>query len=358
MRWLDRLLLYALGMILLSGQAVDTVFVVAFVAAFTAACLAGYVANKAMIVAICGIWVVVSFMSPAFVFFWPLFVYEVFLHRLYPLMVLPVVCILWNAGGYAALEVMMLVFACALGVFLAVRGTKAERLAREVLDVRDAAREASLELGQRNKELVEAQDYEVRIATLTERGRIAREIHDNVGHMLTRAMLQTGAAIATAKDENARAGLEEVNETLALAMNSVRQSVHGLRDESFDLYGMVQACVRDFPGYECNLNYDMGKKAPRDVQYCFAAVIREAYSNVQRHSNATRVTIDLQEHPAFYRLLFQDNGTQKKKMDKTGMGLENMKERTRTLSGQFHAQWQKGFSIHIMIPKEKQEGEA
>lgn len=45
------------------------------------------------------------------------------------------------------------------------------------------------------------QDYEIYLATLKERNRIAREIHDNVGHMLTRSILQLGALSVINKDE-------------------------------------------------------------------------------------------------------------------------------------------------------------
>ena len=46
-------------------------------------------------------------------------------------------------------------------------------------------------LTQKNKDLLEKQDYEIHVATLKERNRIAREIHDNVGHMLSRSLLQS-----------------------------------------------------------------------------------------------------------------------------------------------------------------------
>ena len=54
---------------------------------------------------------------------------------------------------------------------------------------------------QKNKELLEKQDYEIQVATLNERNRIAREIHDSVGHLLSRSILQLGALKAVHRQE-------------------------------------------------------------------------------------------------------------------------------------------------------------
>lgn len=59
--------------------------------------------------------------------------------------------------------------------------------------MRDTDTELKLVMEQRNRELLEKQDNEIYLATLRERNRIAREIHDNVGHMLSRSILQVGA---------------------------------------------------------------------------------------------------------------------------------------------------------------------
>ena len=65
---------------------------------------------------------------------------------------------------------------------------------RELKRTRDDSRERDLLLSQKNKALLEKQDYEIYNATLKERNRIAREIHDNVGHVLSKFILMLGAA--------------------------------------------------------------------------------------------------------------------------------------------------------------------
>ena len=67
---------------------------------------------------------------------------------------------------------------------------------------RDDSTEINLLLKEKNKNLLINQNYEINNATLTERNRIAREIHDNVGHMLSRAIMITGAIKVVNKNEN------------------------------------------------------------------------------------------------------------------------------------------------------------
>ena len=75
---------------------------------------------------------------------------------------------------------------------------------------------------------------------MAERGRIARDIHDNVGHLLTRGVLQADAALALHGEDEAYAReLERIKTTMQEALTSVRSSVHALHDESLDLNAQI-----------------------------------------------------------------------------------------------------------------------
>ena len=85
----------------------------------------------------------------------------------------------------------------------------------ELKRLRDNSHELAMLLTEKHRELLQKQDYEVRLAMLSERGRIAREIHDHVGHLLSRSILQVGALLATQKDEGTRSALSVIR-TLCL----------------------------------------------------------------------------------------------------------------------------------------------
>ena len=77
-----------------------------------------------------------------------------------------------------------------------------------------------------------------------------------------------------------------------------------------DLESQLRQMIEGFTFCPVALTYEAGDMNVR-IKYCFLAVVREALSNVMRHSNATEAKVTVREHPAFYQLIIQDNGTRK-----------------------------------------------
>ena len=217
--------------------------------------------------------------------------------------------------------------------------------------MRDTTKEFSLQLEGKNRELMEKQDYEINLATLNERNRIARDIHDSIGHLLSNSILQTGALMATCKNETLYNNLNTLKNTLIAGMDSVRESIHGLYDESVDLYTEVRALIDNFHFCEILLDYDMESNLDKKIKYALLSIIKEALSNVIRHSDATGVKLTLREHPALYQLIIKDNGS-KKEVSSEGIGLKNIKQRVDSLKGIVNIRYENGFMLFISIPKE------
>lgn len=219
------------------------------------------------------------------------------------------------------------------------------------MEQRDSSREMELWLKERNKDLTEKQEYEIRLATLRERNRIAREIHDNVGHMLSRSILQTAALTMIAKESAVKEQLGILSVTLNQAMDSIRESVHDLHDDSVNLESTVAKMLDGYEMYEIHYEYEIHSEMPRETKFCFLTVIKEALSNVVKHSNATAIRVVIQEFQDYYQLLFQDNGNcYEERTGDRGMGLENMKERVESLDGTMNLRTDQGFRIFISIP--------
>ena len=100
-------------------------------------------------------------------------------------------------------------------------------------------------------------------------------------------------------------------------------------------------------------------------QILFYQHVKEALSNVARHSNATLVQITMREHPALYQLCIEDNGTLEEGLSLSennrealfssrGIGLSNMNDRLKILNGNLQITIQKGFRLFITIPKEQE----
>lgn len=257
------------------------------------------------------------------------------------------------------------IFGFILAFFLWSHTRQYEILTRNFRQSRDDSEEHALLLSEKNKALLEKQDYEIYAATLRERNRIAREIHDNVGHVLSRSILMTAACKTINKNEALDPLLGNLEESLNGAMNSIRSSVHDLHDDAVNLEDAIKGLVKDFSFCPVTLTYDMSRQVPREVKYSLISITKEGLSNVMRHSNADSVNILLREHPALYQLCIEDNGTlgskipdiqtdaDSNKMETVsgGMGLSNIRDRVKALGGTVQITQEKGFRIFVTIPK-------
>lgn len=226
---------------------------------------------------------------------------------------------------------------------------------------RDDSEEKNRLLAEKNTSLIKEQDREIYVATLKERNRIAREIHDNVGHTLTRSILQMGALLTIYKDEPIHGQLEMVKESLDDAMNNIRSSVHDLHDESVDLKQSIEEIAGALEeGFRCKIDYDISPDLDRKYKYAIIGIVKEAVANIIKYSKNDRVEIKLDEHPAMIQLIIRDyskNGKTNSK-DKEeyypasgGIGLRNMRDRVLALGGNISITKNEEFRVFVSFPK-------
>lgn len=222
--------------------------------------------------------------------------------------------------------------------------------------MRDASMEHDMLMEQMNHQLIEKQNAQIYNATLKERNRIAREIHDNVGHMITRSILQVGAIGVINTDEKLKAPIADLKSTLDTAMDSMRKSVHDLYDESVDLRQALAKLKPTDSAFAFSLEYDCEDDVPRDVKYAFIAIAKEAVNNAVKHSNGDEIRIIVREHPAFYQLEIMDNGTsadERRLSGETGdgIGIKNIKERVAAIGGTMRIKADDGLMIFVTLMK-------
>lgn len=319
-------------------------------------------AGSFVIFGLCSLW-----FSDLLLFF-PLLLYQTLSAELFPLAVaeLPLWGFLvFQINRFPAVLCLLGIFGFILSFFLWLYAGKYQTLYQDFHQIRDDSEEHALLLSEKNKALLEKQDYEIYAATLRERNRIAREIHDNVGHVLSRSILMTAACKTINKNDALDPLLGNLEESLNGAMNSIRSSVHDLHDDAVDLEDAIKGLVKDFTFCPVNLTYDMSRQIPREVKYSLISITKEGLSNVMRHSNADSVNILLREHPALYQLCIEDNGTpgngipsiqteadiNKEKSTSGGMGLSNIQDRAKALGGTVQITQENGFRIFVTIPK-------
>lgn len=269
----------------------------------------------------------------------------------------------YRTGALPARALLLTAILSVAAILLSLRTAQLEREQERMRRTRDGLQERALALEARNRDLADRQDYEVELATLAERARIAREIHDNVGHQLTRASLQTEALrVVHANEPGVAADFADVKRTVDEALQLVRTSVHALNDNAANLSVQLERIVkgaRSDGGPRIELEV-LAEHAPANVANCFAAILREALSNTMRHARTQNVTVRCMEHPSFYQLIVTDDGEGRIRADgrgvAEGMGLGSMRERVEALGGTFTAgprAGAPGWRVFATVPKQQ-----
>lgn len=264
----------------------------------------------------------------------------------------PAAAALLNPDSLSREQLIMTAAAAAGAVVIYMRVSHLEGTISALTSLRDEITGKNRLLAEQNIRIAAAQDNEIHLATMKERNRIAREIHDNVGHMLTRSILQSGALMIVNKDDALKEPLESLKATLDSAMTSIRESVHDLHDDSIDLKRVIEDSMstvdsRFNVSFDCDVSHDI----PRNVKLCIIGVVKEGLSNAVKHSRGDKISIIIREHPAFFQLMLEDNGGCSE-IKKGGIGLKNMSDRAAALKGRISfTPSAEGFRIFMSLPK-------
>lgn len=354
---IDQLVLFILTLTLYLSHVNSIYLIIPVIIAIILSTLTSYFENEHITITLFVIYIIVSFFIPILMFFIPLISYNASIFKkkwIWFFSFLPLLIYLNNNP----LSPKLLIAAFIITAYiLKKRSVSLKNTKTKYHKLRDDTMEISLQLKKQNKELLEKQNYEINLATVTERNRIAKDIHDNVGHLLSRSILQVGALLAVDKNEKTQENLKLIKNSLSEAMDSIRASVHNLHEKSIDLQAEVHKLTDSFNLCPIKFNYEMETNPEKDIKYCFIAVIKEALSNIMKHSNADKVSLLLHEHPGFYQLVIHDNGTNIDFNHENGIGIKNIEDRVAALDGNINISTDMGFRIFISIPKKPERAE-
>jgi len=198
-------------------------------------------------------------------------------------------------------------------------------------------------------------------ATLEERNRIAREIHDSLGHSLTALNLQLETALKLWQSNPIKSQefLARAKELGSKALKDVRQSVSTMRANPLQdktLEQVIVMLLEDF--YRANsivpirlINID--HPPPAEINIALYRIIQESLTNISKYAQATEVILELTSTKKSLRLMIQDNGRGFDiNQNTTGFGLQSMRDRTLALGGEFtiNSTPNSGCQIIVEIP--------
>lgn len=205
------------------------------------------------------------------------------------------------------------------------------------------------------RELDSTRNELARAAVEQERMRFARDLHDLLGHTLSLIVVKSEVVRRLAERDPAAAAREaaEIEQIGRQALNEVREAVTGYRARAFSEEldnacsalqdAGIETTVR-LPGQEADL--------PPAVDQAFAWVVREAATNVIKHSGA-RTTRIVVESGAGWSLTVRDNGRGRVGEAHEGNGLRGLRERMAVLGGTLTVSDAGGFAVRASVPCEE-----
>lgn len=167
-----------------------------------------------------------------------------------------------------------------------------------------------------------------------ERERIARDLHDVLGHTLSTIALKSELAekyLSKQMPENALAELADISESARTALADVRQTVTGYRSGNLRSELTMAKNSLSAAGINTELPDTLPKRISREMENLLSLVIREAVTNIIRHAQATTCRIQLYNQDAHWYLVVSDNGISWNGL--MGNGLSGMKERVSFFTG-------------------------
>lgn len=219
------------------------------------------------------------------------------------------------------------------------------------------------ELAASNEQLTRYAAEAAQLATMRERNRIAREIHDSLGHYLTIVGVQLEKAIAfeSVKPEEASQAVRAAKHLTDQALTEVRGSVSALRetDETFTLHAALRTMVENakLSGLDVELQWwgDEDGFSEQKLFTLFRAV-QEGLTNVQKHARAKQVVVEmaLDAETAVLHLSDDGIGADPETMQRGGYGLQGLRERVELERGVMRLERgpSGGTRLTVKIPKE------
>ena len=210
-------------------------------------------------------------------------------------------------------------------------------------------RQSQQRLQQANQNLRQSAEEIERLAMDQERSRIARDIHDALGHSLTALNIQLESALKLSQKDPHRAQqfLQAAKRLGTQSLQEVRQSVATLRQDPLAgdtlekaierlLQGVQSSCESLGIQLSIHLEIHLSHPLPANLNVILYRIVQEGLTNIVKHAKASQLSLQLVNSDAIATLTIEDNGTGfDPNLARTGFGLQSMRDRAQAIGGTF-----------------------
>lgn len=210
-----------------------------------------------------------------------------------------------------------------------------------------------------NDELKSYAAISEKIAQEHERKRIARDIHDTVGHTLigVAAGIDAVMVLIDINPQAAKDQLQKISAAVKQGIQEVRHVLNQMRPDALKSYTLESALNKmlkeysDISHIQIVFNYSWGNvNFQKTTENIIFRVIEETVTNSLRHGHATKIWIDCTSSNSAYILSIHNNGKSEVKI-KPGYGITQMRERLAIINGTVEFNGKKGFTTIVKFPK-------
>jgi two-component system, NarL family, sensor histidine kinase DesK len=208
------------------------------------------------------------------------------------------------------------------------------------------------EQGRKNAELKLGQAEIKRLARVAERERIARDLHDVLGHTLSVIAVKSELAerLVDRDPDRSREEIRAMGESAREALADVRKAISGYQQQTLDGTFEHMCLSLRAADIDPHIDIDADLDLPARTQGMLALVIREAVTNIIRHSGARRCQLTLGPVGSEVRLAISDDGGGRIRMD--GNGIQGMRARIESLGGTLSIGSHGPSSLVATVPRE------
>jgi len=201
-----------------------------------------------------------------------------------------------------------------------------------------------------NRQLRKANEEIEHLAKVAERERIARDLHDVLGHTLSVITLKSELAGKLLERDPQRAGKEirEVEEISRQALSDVRDAIRGYRSRGIAAELAQAKSTLETAGVTVQCDAATTLKIPAMQESVLSLAVREAVTNVVRHAQARTCRMRLDQQNGSCLLEIQDDG--RGTSNGEGNGLRGMRERVEMLGGTLNRSTESGTTLTITLP--------
>lgn len=191
-----------------------------------------------------------------------------------------------------------------------------------------------------------------RLTEIKERNRIAREIHDHIGHDIAGVLMQLQAADRVFDKDSHKSHqiIKTCINKLSITLELIRNTVYNIKPNQEINSDLFHNIIKEFTF--CKIEFEIKgnlQRVKNNVLELLVTNLKEALTNAKKYAHATLIEIKIEVHSNYIRFYYQDNGIGCANIQE-GLGISGMKERVTQMNGMMTIDGTNGFLLVCLIP--------